>query len=115
MVIFAPRKTYTMKALKEKEYWVYRKSDHSLVGTLDVTELEDEFMDVSFTVCSGVLTHAETDKIERRFEGQYIMERPGREEYFGDFKMHEGVCDAVRNHPDGECYLTTVPILPYIE
>lgn len=104
-----------MADLRENEYWVYRKKDHSLVGTLDVTELEDEFMDIGFTVCSGKLTHAKSEEIERHFHGWYLLKHPGKEEYFGDFKSREEVCDAVRNHPDGECFMVPVPILPPVD
>ena len=105
-----------MTDLKETEFWVYRKKDHSLVGTLDVTDLEDEFDGVSFIVCSGKLTHCgRSDEVERHFHGWYLLKYPGKVEHLGDFQTREEVTDAVKNHPDGECYLTTTPILPYVE
>ena len=104
-----------MADLKETEFWVYRKKDQSLVGTLDVTELQDEFMDVGIAVCSGKLTHAQTPEIDRNFMGWYELKRPGREEYFGDFETLEEVCEAVRNHPEGVCYLRETPELGVVE
>lgn len=105
-----------MADLKENEYWVYRKTDHTLVGTLDVTELQDEFNDVAFRVCSGKLTYCgRTDEVERHFHGWYLLKHPGREEHFGDFNTPEEVCDAVKNHTDGPYYLRTAPMLPPVD
>jgi len=99
-----------MADLKETEYWVYRKDDHSLVGTLDVFELEDEFMDVNVLVCSGKLTHAQTPELDRLHTGEWILKRPGKEEHFGDFTTHEAVREAVKNAPAGPYFLSEQPI-----
>ncbi len=99
-----------MAILNETEYWVYRKDDHSLVGTLDVFELEDVFMDINVLVCSGKLTHARTPELDRLHTGEWILKRPGKEEHFGDFDNHEAVCIAVKNAPDGPYFLSERPI-----
>ncbi|OAV44584.1 hypothetical protein [Lewinella sp. 4G2] len=105
-----------MADFRENEYWVYRKKDQSLVGVLEVTELEDVFDDIRFLVCSGKLTHrGRTDEVEQHFRGWYELKHPGKTEHFGDFDTREEVCEAVKNHPDGECFLVTVPILPFVD
>jgi hypothetical protein len=108
-------KSKNMTNLIETEYWVYRKGDQSLVGNLFVSDLQDDFMETSFSVCSGRLIYAESEELERLFRGEYVLKHPGKEESFGDFQSVEEVCQAVRDHPEGPYFLTTVPVLPHVD
>ncbi len=104
-----------MPHLNETEYWVYRVADQSLVGNLIVTHLQDDFMEVSISVCSGTLTHANSAEIDRLFRGEYVLKHPGKEEFFGDYASTDEVCTAVKEHTEGPYFLTVDPILPVVE